>query len=69
MESLGKKTQNYEDIHNKTCVYEQKPVKIDGFNEAKEKRSERVRWKMKIKRREVTEKNKRVLKKEETRTR
>ena len=29
---MGKNRQNYESVHNETCVYEQKPVKIDDFN-------------------------------------
>ena len=37
MEQLGKSPQNYENICNKTFVYEQKPIKIDDFNEAEEK--------------------------------
>ena len=37
MEQLGKNPQNYENIHNKTFGYEQKPIKINDFNEAEEK--------------------------------
>ena len=58
MEFLGKNAQNYKDICNKKCVYEQKPVKIDDFNEAKEKEVKERVEKRKAKRREVTEKNK-----------
>ena len=58
LESLGKKPKNYEDICNETCVYEQKPVKINDFNEAEEKEVKECVEKRKIKRREVAEKNK-----------
>ena len=34
---LEKNPRNYEEIRNETYVYEQKPVKIDDLNEAKEK--------------------------------
>ena len=37
IEHLRKNPQNYENYHTKTCVFEQKPVKIDDFNEAEEK--------------------------------
>lgn len=37
IESLGKNLQNYEDVRNETCVYEEKPIKIDDFKEAEEK--------------------------------
>ena len=58
MEFLGKNPQNYKDICNEKCVYEQKPVKIDDFNEAKEKEVKERVEKRKAKRREVAEKNK-----------
>ena len=58
MEPLGKNTQNYEDIRNETYFYEQKPLKIDDFNEAEEKEVKEHVEKRKIKRREVAEKNK-----------
>ena len=35
--SLGKSPHNYEEIRDETCVYEQKPIKIDDFNEDEEK--------------------------------
>ena len=57
MESLRKKPQNYEDIHNETCVSQQKPIKIDDFNEGEEKEVKEHVKKIKIKRREITEKN------------
>ena len=63
MESLGKNLQNYEDIRDETCVYEQKPLKIDDFNEAEEKELKKHVEKRKIKRREVAKKNKLFLKK------
>ena len=69
MDPLGKNTQNYEDIRNETYVYEQKPLKIDDFNEAEEKEVKEHVEKRKIKRREVAEKNKFEKKKEKTRTR
>ena len=37
IEHLGKNPQNYENNHVETCVFEQKPIKIDDFNEAEEK--------------------------------
>ena len=37
MEPLGKNPQNYENICNETCAFEQKLIKIDDFNEAEEK--------------------------------
>lgn len=36
-EQLGKHSQNYENTHAKTFVFEQKPIKSDDFNEAEEK--------------------------------
>ena len=57
METLGKNPQNYEDILNETCVYEQKPIKIDAFNKAKEKEVKERIEKRKIKRRKVAEQN------------
>ena len=55
---LGKIKKNYEDILNETCVYEQKPIKIDKFNKAKEKEVKERIEKRKIKRRKVAEQNK-----------
>ena len=37
IESLGKNPQSYENVSNKTDVYEQTPIKINDFNEAQEK--------------------------------
>ena len=58
IESLGKNLPNYEDIRDETCVYEQKPIKIDDFNKIEEKEVKECVEKRKIKRREVAEKNK-----------
>ena len=62
--SLGKSPHNYEEIRDETCVYEQKPIKIDDFNEDEEKEVKERAEKRKQKRREVTENNK-LLKKRE----
>ena len=37
IDSLGKNPHNYESVCNETSVYEQKPTKIDDFNDAEEK--------------------------------
>ena len=60
---MGKNPQNYEVFITKR-VYEQKPIKIDDFNEAEEKEVKERIEKRKIKRREVAEKNKLLKKKE-----
>ena len=57
-EQFGKNPQNYESVHNETCVYEQKSIKINDFNEAEEKEVKESVEKRKIKRRKVAEKNK-----------
>ena len=58
IESLGKNPQSYENVHNETDIYEQKPIKIGDFNEAKEKEEiKECIEKQKIKQREVAEKN------------
>ena len=62
--SLGKSPHNSEEIRDETCVYEQKPIKIDDFNEDEEKEVKERAEKRKQKRREVTENNK-LLKKRE----
>ena len=59
---MGKNPQNYEINHAKTCVFEQKPIKTDDFNEAEEKEVKEGVEKRKMKIREVAEKNK-LLKK------
>ena len=51
----GKTLHNYEGICNKTCLYEQKPVKIDDFNKAEEKEVKERVEKRKKKKREVAE--------------
>ena len=58
--SLGKNPENYEAIRNETLFYEQKPIKVDDFNEIEEK--EVKEWVEKQKRREVAGSNK-LLKK------
>ena len=55
---LGKYPQKYEGVCNETSVYEQKPIKIDDFNEAEEKEIKEPAEKRKIKRIEVAENNK-----------
>ena len=62
IEQLGKNSQNYKNAHAETSVSEQKPMKIDDFNEAEEKEVKERIEKGKMKRREVAEKNK-LLKK------
>ena len=54
--SLGKNPENYETIRNKTSVFEQKPIKIDDFNEIEEKEVKERVEKRKQKQREVAEK-------------
>ena len=63
IEQLGKNPQNYENNHAETCVFEQKPVKIDDFNKDEEKEVKESVEKRKMKRREVAEKNKLLKKK------
>ena len=53
IEHLGKNPQNYENNHTETCVFEQKPIKIEDFNEAKEKEVKKRIEKRKMKSREV----------------
>ena len=55
---MGKNLQNYESVHNEASVYEQKPIKINDFNEAEDKEVKERIEKRKIKRREVAKKNK-----------
>ena len=58
IEQLGKKTQNYKNAHAENSVFEQKPIKIDDFNELKEREvKERVEKRI-MKGREVAEKDK-----------
>ena len=58
IESLGTNPPNYENVRNEADVYEQKPIKIDDFNEAEEKEIQERVEKRKIKQREVAEKKK-----------
>ena len=57
IEQLGKNSQNYKNAHAETSVSEQKPMKIDDFNEAEKKEVKERIEKGKMKRREVAEKN------------
>ena len=66
MEMLRKKTQNYKKIRIDVSVYEQRPIKIDDFNEAEENKIKEGVEKRKIKRREVVENNKLLKKNEAT---
>ena len=50
---LGKNPQNYENNHTKTCVFEQKLIKIEDFNKTKEKEVKERIEKRKMKSREV----------------
>ena len=55
---MGKNSHNYEEIRNETCVYEQKPIKIDEFNETREKEVKERNERRKQKRTKVAESNK-----------
>ena len=66
MEMLRKKPQNYKKIRIDVSVYEQRPIKIDDFNEAEENKIKEGVEKRKIKRREVVENNKLLKKNEAT---
>ena len=55
-ECLRKNLQNYKNVCDEESVYELKPIKIDDFNEAVEKKVKEHVEKIKIKRREVAEK-------------
>ena len=50
--SLGKNPENYENIHKKTNIYEQKPVNIEDFKEVEEKEVKERVEKRRQKRRE-----------------
>ena len=67
IESLATNPPNYENVRNETDVYEQKPIKIDDFNEAEEKEIQERVEKRKMKQKEVAEKNKPFLKKKNKR--
>ena len=60
--SLGKNLNDCEEIRNETYLCEQKPVKVDDFNETEEKQVKKQVEKRKQKRREMAENNK-LLKK------
>ena len=68
IEHLGKNPRNYVNNHAETGFFEQKPIKVDDFNEAEEKEDKERVEKRKMKRREVAEKNK-LLKKKRKRKR
>ena len=61
--SLGKNLNDCEEIRNETYLYEQKPVKVDDFNETEEKQVKKQVEKRKQKRREMAENNKLLKKK------
>ena len=63
--SLRKNPKNCETIRNETSVFEQEPIKLDGFNEIEEKDVKELVVKRKQKQREVAESNKLLKKKEE----
>ena len=58
MHTMGKNPINYENIRKETNIYEQKPVKIDDFNDAEEAKVKERIEKRKEKRMNVAEKNK-----------
>ena len=64
--SLGRNPENYETIRNETYVFEQKPMKVDNFNEIEEKEVKERVEKRKQKRWEVAKKNKLLKKKKKT---
>ena len=59
---MRKIPQNYDNAYSETSVFEQKPIKVDDFNETEGKEIKKRVKKRKLKRREVAEQNK--LKKE-----
>ena len=61
--SLGEVPENYETIRKETSVFEQKPIKVDDFNEIEEKEVKERVEKRKQKRREMAESNKLLKKK------
>ena len=67
IDSFGKNPHNYENVRDKIYVYEQKLIKIGEFNRAEQKEVKEWVEKQKIKRREMTEKNKLLKKKKNTR--
>ena len=63
IEFLGENLQNYKNVPDETNVYEQKPTKINHFNEDEEKEVKEQVERLKIKCREVAEKSKLLKKK------
>ena len=62
--SLGKNLNNYKKIRNETSAYEQKPIKVDDFNEIEEKQVREWVERRKQKKREETKNNKLLKKKQ-----
>ena len=62
---LGKNPDNYETTRNGTCVFEQKPIKVENFSKIEQRQVKERVEKRKQKRREVAEKNKLLKKKGE----
>ena len=60
---MEKNSHNYEEIRNETCVYEQKAIKIDEFNETEEKEVKERIERRNQKRTKVAESNKLFFKK------
>lgn len=55
---MGKNPQNYQNEHTVTNTFEQKPIKIDDFNDEEEKEVKERVEKRKMKTRQVAKKNK-----------
>ena len=66
--SLGKNLNNYKKIRNETSAYEQKPIKVDDFNEIEEKQVKEWVERRKQRKREETKNNK-LLKKNRSKIR
>ena len=60
---LEKNPENYETTRNDTCVFEQKPIKVENFNKTEQRQVKERVEKRKEKRCEVAEKNKLLKKK------
>ena len=60
---LGKNPENYETTRNDTCVFEQKPIKVENFKKIEQRQVKERVEKRKEKRCEVAEKNKLLKKK------
>ena len=63
MRAMVKNPINYENIRKETNIYEQKPTKIDDYNDAEEAEVKEHVQKRKEKRKNVAEKNKLLKKK------